>query len=317
MLFNSTKNIKHLIKRITKRIELYLPPTTHLLDKHLVVYRSFDEFQTSRTRMHNALDARRALEEAVARTHRYEPITFFCQIHGGLAHVPASDEIINWREGFLCQSCQLNARMRLCLSIMQSAAAIHSDIDSYRVYLTEQVTAGFIAARKIFPDTVGSEYIVDIRRRDRLIKYLRKITGDSKATLNYQDVTSLTLASDSFDAIGSFEVIEHVNDYQKALDEFARVLRPGGQLVLTVPFFDQAETSRRARMLDDGKIEHLLPAEYHGDPANSFGALCFHHFGWDLLDALRSSGFRTATVVEAWCPLLGLFNDIKVIVAIR
>jgi hypothetical protein len=44
-----------------------------------------------------------------------------------------------------------------------------------------------------------------------------------------------------------------------------------------------------------GGGEHLLPPEYHGDPLNSNGCLCFYHFAWNLLEKLRQIGFNDVT----------------------
>lgn len=46
---------------------------------------------------------------------------------------------------------------------------------------------------------------------------------------------ALPLKSNSFDAVICSEVLEHVRDPRIVLDEIARVLRPGGRLLLTVP----------------------------------------------------------------------------------
>jgi len=85
-------------------------------------------------------------------------------------------------------------------------------------------------------------------------------------------------------------VLEHVPDYHAAIREFARVLVPGGMCVATFPFNDRAETLVRARLGEDGTIEHIEPPEYHGDPISG-GILCYYHFGWDILDAFRDAGF--------------------------
>jgi hypothetical protein len=56
--------------------------------------------------------------------------------------------------------------------------------------------------------------------------------------------------------------------------EFARVLAPGGALVLTAPFVQDFEhTLVRARLAGDGTVEHLEPAEFHGDPLGDGGAV--------------------------------------------
>lgn len=50
------------------------------------------------------------------------------------------------------------------------------------------------------------------------------------------DITSIPLPDESFDAILCTEVIEHVPDPIKAIDELKRLLKKGGTLILTAPF---------------------------------------------------------------------------------
>ena len=50
------------------------------------------------------------------------------------------------------------------------------------------------------------------------------------------DIVAIPEANGSFDAILCSEVLEHVPAPTAALDEFARLLRPGGRLILTAPF---------------------------------------------------------------------------------
>lgn len=49
------------------------------------------------------------------------------------------------------------------------------------------------------------------------------------------DVTALPFEEDAFDLVASFETIEHVAEPERALDEFARVLRPDGVLIVSTP----------------------------------------------------------------------------------
>jgi SAM-dependent methyltransferase len=50
------------------------------------------------------------------------------------------------------------------------------------------------------------------------------------------DVTAIPEPDASFDAVLCVEVLEHVPDPLAALDEFARLLKPGGYLIVTAPF---------------------------------------------------------------------------------
>lgn len=50
------------------------------------------------------------------------------------------------------------------------------------------------------------------------------------------DISAIPEPDASFDAILCTEVLEHVPDPAKVLDEFARLLKPGGRVILTAPF---------------------------------------------------------------------------------
>jgi SAM-dependent methyltransferase len=49
-------------------------------------------------------------------------------------------------------------------------------------------------------------------------------------------VTELPFQNDQFDTVFCTQVLEHVFEHDKMMGEVARVLRPGGHLILTVPF---------------------------------------------------------------------------------
>lgn len=50
------------------------------------------------------------------------------------------------------------------------------------------------------------------------------------------DIVAIPEPDASFDVILCSEVLEHLPDPLRAIDEFARLLKPGGQLILTAPF---------------------------------------------------------------------------------
>ena len=51
---------------------------------------------------------------------------------------------------------------------------------------------------------------------------------------------ALPFADESFDVVGAFDVLEHCDPESQALGEMARVLAPGGRLLLSVPAYQWA-----------------------------------------------------------------------------
>ena len=82
------------------------------------------------------------------------------------------------------------------------------------------------------------------------------------------DLSDLSIFGDGeFDLFVAQHVIEEIEDYGRALDEIARVLRPGGAALLEIPFDAERERSER-------------------QPPDHFGNVWA--FGRDLLDELRA-----------------------------
>lgn len=206
------------------------------------------------------------------------------------------------RESLVCPTCGLNARSRTALGLLHES---RPDAEA-RVYLTEQASPAFVWLRRTYRHALGSEYTMTPERRMAIEGWLHQQGVPGAIVL--EDVTALSHADASLDAIGSFDVLEHVPDYRRALSEFARVLKPGGELWLTVPFLeDRHDTVVRARIDANGGVEHLQPPEIHGDPLSD-GVLCYYHFGWDLLDDARAAGFSDAAWCRSWAPGQGLFG---------
>ncbi|MFH1560399.1 MAG: methyltransferase domain-containing protein [Chloroflexota bacterium] len=59
--------------------------------------------------------------------------------------------------------------------------------------------------------------------------------GLSHCSLHQMDAQALDFPDQVFDVITAIEVLEHVPDHHRTLDEMFRVLKPGGWLALSVP----------------------------------------------------------------------------------
>lgn len=234
-----------------------------------------------------------------------------CDVCGHDGHFVLADAG-GLREGLLCPRCRCNARQRAAARVLLSAL---DDPAGAYVYLTEQASPFFVALRRRVRTLDGSEFTRDLRRRLRLSTWLWR--QRVAAWVRHQDITALRMAASSLDAVVSLDVLEHVPDYAAGLRGFARVLRPGGVLVVTVPFHDRQAGHRQiARVAPDGRVEHDGPPEYHGDPLGG-GVLCFHHFGWSLLDATRSAGFADASMLRVQDAKAGLPQGTWVLLARR
>lgn len=94
------------------------------------------------------------------------------------------------------------------------------------------------------------------------------------------------------------DVMEHVFNSDAAFREIARTLKPGGAHVFTVPIVNKHSPSQvRAQLGADGKIVHLMPPIYHGNPVNAEGALVTVDWGFDICQRIfDASGLFTHIV---------------------
>jgi hypothetical protein len=202
--------------------------------------------------------------------------------------------IPRWRERLVCPITRLTNRQRAMVLIMREygVRVTRRERRAPDVFMFEQVTPLFQylrQAEKVW-NIVGCEWLGPGVKPGAVVNSIR-----------HEDCAALSLADNSVDIVMSLDVFEHVPDPRHGFREKARVLRPGGVVLMTVPFFpDRDVTVQRARLVA-GKLEHLLPPEYHGNPIDpAGGSLVYHDFGWDLLPMIREGGFSDAFAGLYW-----------------
>jgi len=80
----------------------------------------------------------------------------------------------------------------------------------------------------------------------------------SDLALAQGDAMQLPLASGAADCVTMLDVLEHLRDDEQALSEVARILKPGGALVLTVPAYGHLWSAH------DEALHHFRRYEKHG-----------------------------------------------------
>lgn len=105
------------------------------------------------------------------------------------------------------------------------------------------------------------------------------------------DITAIPEPASSFDAILCSEVLEHVPDPAAALNEFSRLLRPNGRLILTAPFCS---------------LTHMAP--YHF--ATGFSRYWYEHHlaarGLDIVEIVPNGDWFDYVAQEIWrLPYMG------------
>jgi SAM-dependent methyltransferase len=96
------------------------------------------------------------------------------------------------------------------------------------------------------------------------------------------DIRHLEFPDATFDAAICSHVLEHVQEDDQAIAELYRVLRPGGLLLVLVPWDESAETTREDfSVTDPSERLRLYGQEDH-----------VRFYGRDLVDRLSAAGFH-------------------------
>ncbi len=250
--------------------------------------RSYDEFNVHEARNKPSVDSHIAyLERITPDIEKEFSVGGYSYTAGkhvnflvDFQHSGASGKV-NWRERVCCPETYFNNRMRATFHLFDIEMAAYPDI---QLYITEQITPIYTYFSERFPHTIGSEFLGD------------KIPYGcvNQEGVRNETLCALSFPDQSFDAIVSLDVLEHIPDYEQAFKECARVLKDGGKMMWSVPFIPHSATNLIRAKMKEGEVVHIEPPEYHGDPLSGDGVLCFQHFGWQMLDQIRAAGFRDA-----------------------
>ena len=83
--------------------------------------------------------------------------------------------------------------------------------------------------------SAGATSVIGVDIDPTAVEEARRRFGERAEAIAHGDLHDLQLADDSFDVIVCFETIEHLENAERALAEFRRVLRPDGLLLVSSP----------------------------------------------------------------------------------
>jgi SAM-dependent methyltransferase len=196
------------------------------------------------------------------------------------------------RETYSCAACRASLREREQASALLDCffrgrfetlrgAVARADQPQAAVVYEPGTTGALRKCLKLLPHYMQSDYYAEDHRHR------------ASPAIPHQDLQALTFASESIDLVVSSDILEHVRRPETAFAEIARVLRPGGLHVFTVPMQDPLPAKTVSRVDTRGDVDvPLLPQAYHGDGKGG-RSLVYTDFGLDIIDMLGRCGFVT------------------------
>ena len=194
------------------------------------------------------------------------------------------------REGTICAFCHAPERaMHLAATLLDDLAAMGRHYETIRA----------------LGQNVSDLRIAEINQIPGLHENLANMPGliySEYGSESSEDLMALSYCDASFDYVLTSDTLEHVPDFDRALAEIRRVLKPGGKHVFTIPIIWERRTRQRAALID-GNIVHFLPASYHGKSlANEY--LVFNEFGGDVVQRIEEAQFDMRIEHNASNPLI-------------
>ena len=200
---------------------------------------------------------------------------------------PAWAKWFDEREGFTCKHCGCRLRERTLADAIRKTAA--------RLYGIRATSLKELVGLTPFQE----KHVAEINSAGDLHQFLKELAhlsyseyGTQDPRIRSENLLSLSYPDNAFDVVITSETLEHVPDIDRALQEIARVLKPDGAHIFTVPIVTAWESTRQRARTIDGKVIHDLPPSFHGSPGGRSGdLLVFYEFGKDFLARCRAAGF--------------------------
>lgn len=212
--------------------------------------------------------------------------SFFFKQNG---HCPCCDENVefvsrnSWlRDYFKCSNCYSLPRERALMHVIESN---YPNWKTLEVHESSPGNRGHsLKLKSQCKNYTASHY------------YSNNELGVQVEQYQNENLEQLTLADNSIDIFVTSDVMEHIYDPEKAFKEIYRTLKPGGAHIFSVPLINKhRKTQRWAKKGTDGSPEFLYEPEWHGNPIDESGSPVTMHWGFDIVDFIKSH-----TLADVW-----------------
>ena len=191
-----------------------------------------------------------------------------------------------FRDHLLCSDCGSIPRERAIFKVLKDY------FPNYRELLIHESSPGnrgtSVKLAKECPGYTSSQYFRDC-----------ELGETHPSGSRCENLEQLTFPDNSFDIFVTQDVMEHIFHPDVAFREIARVLKPGGAHVFTVPLINKTRpTECWASLAPDGSIVHHHPAEYHGNPVDAQGSLVTTHWGYDIASYIQDAAKSPTVIIQ-------------------
>ena len=155
---------------------------------------------------------------------------------------------LNQREGNCCGNCGMSKRVRMLLWSIRRRCPPGPELQILHLNQTNALAPAL--------QNLGS-VTETVHRSDRP-------PGSQVDGRINQDMSRLTFEDNRFDLAVHSETLEHLLEFDRALDEVRRVLKPGGIQVYTIPLLSSRVTRQRMTRDASGRLVSRLPPSFHG-----------------------------------------------------
>src|SRR5262245_29995653 len=250
--------------------------------------------------MRSVLTSSREIAQALSRSP-FQPFA-----HPGFCPICEKEVVFEVRDGwlrdnYLCSGCGSIPRERAITQVFKTLFPSPGVLVAHESSPAPRGFSPWLRAR--CPGLIQSHFWGEER------------PGSVQKGFRNENLEALTFADASIDVHVTQDVLEHVFDLDRVSQELHRTLRPGGAHVFTTPLVNKERPTFNRATMRDGRIEHLAPPVFHGNPISESGSLVTFDWGYDLVERIDGVvPFRTTVwiVDDLWQGIRAEYNEVLV-----